>query len=629
MAELADALASGANDRKVLEVQILSGAHSEVQKIKIKLMMKTMTARKHSQQNRIRFYRRDDRGLAHKTEMKNTASAKSGVLRIVPLGGFEEVGRNMMFLEYGDEIIIVDMGLQFPEAETPGVDYIIPNTAYLEANKKRIKGVIITHGHYDHIGAIPHIMPLIGNPPIYTAALSRALILKRQEDFLGSPKLNIKIVGDRDFAQMSKHFKVRFFELLHNVPDTIGALIETPVGKILHTAEFKFEHNENGQPQGIELFEKLSREGIDLMLLDSTGAEQPGRSVPEKLVEKNLLELFKSAKGRIIVGAFASLLDRISTIMKIAEDLNRHVAISGYSMKTNIQLYQELGYMKLKRDTIVPIEDIDNYHDNQLLLLCTGSQGEPNASLMRIANGEHKHIKVRKGDSIVLSSSVIPGNERGVQILKDNLSRQGATVYHYKMLDIHSSGHMPSEDLRLVIRTVKPKYFVPMHGYYYMRKVNGEHAKSVGIADENVIIADNGSVIELSKEGIRLTDEKIPSFYVMVDGLGVGDVGEIVLRDRRALAQDGMFVIITTLDKETGKLLKNPDIISRGFVYLKESSELIEATRKKVKHLINDIPTHQTIDPDYVKNLIRDEVGAYLFEKTHRRPMILPVVIEV
>lgn len=579
--------------------------------------------------SRIRYQRNSESSRPDDTKHLKALLPKTGVLKIAPLGGFEEVGRNMMFLEYNDDIIVIDMGLQFPEESTPGVDYIIPNTAYLQENKRRIRGVIITHGHYDHIGAIPHVMSLIGNPPIYTAALSRALILKRQEDFPRSPKLTIKIVKDGDFVQMGKHFKVRFFEVVHNVPDTIGALIETPVGKVLHTAEFKFEYDDKNYPRGIELFEKLRRENIDLMLLDSTGAEQPGHSVPEKLVEKNLAELFAQVKGRIIVGAFASLLDRIAIIIKLAEELNRHIALSGYSMKTNLQLYQELGYMKVKRDTIIPIEKIADYPDNKLLLLCTGSQGEPNASLMRIANGEHKNIKIKKGDSIVLSSSVIPGNERGVQILKDNLSRQGATVYHYKMLDIHSSGHMPAEDLKLVIKTLKPKYFLPMHGYYYMRKVNGELAKSVGVSDENVIIADNGSIIEMTKTSIHLTKDKVPSYYVMVDGLGVGDVGEIVLRDRRALAQDGMFVVIVTLDKENGKILKNPDLISRGFVYLKEANELIEATRKKVKHLINSIPVHQTIDADYVKNIIRDEIGAFLFEKTHRRPMILPVVIEV
>jgi ribonuclease J len=369
--------------------------------------------------------------------------------------------------------------------------------------------------------------------------------------------------------------------------------------------------------------------GSHSFMVDSTNAEKPGHSVSEKTVERNLEEIFKVAEGRIIVATFASLLTRIAEIIKIAEKLGRKVALNGYSMKTNIQIAEALGFVKAKEGTIIPVEEVNKYKDDKILLLSTGAQGESNAGLMKMINGEHRHIKIKAGDTFVLSSSVIPGNERSVQSVKDNLARQGAIVYHSHLVDIHSSGHAPKDDLKLVMKLIKPKFLIPVHGYYFMRAANGHSAQEVGIPKENVILMDNGQVAEITKDEFKVTKETVPAFYVMVDGLGVGDVEEVVLRDRRALAAEGMMIIIATLDRDKSKLLKNPDIISRGFIYLKENQEMLEEIRKRIRGLMQRLPQNQEIEPDYLKTLIRDQVGQYLYNKTRRRPMILPVIIEI
>ena len=561
---------------------------------------------------------------------RTTIKEEESTVKFVALGGLEEIGRNMMFFEHEDEIVIIDAGLQFPEETTPGIDFIIPNVSYLEAKKKNIKALIITHGHYDHIGAIPYIMEKIGNPPIYTTSLSKEIIAKRQEEFPNTPKLDFDIVKSGESRQLSKNFKANFFGVVHNIPEGIGIILETPIGKIVHPGEFKFDYDIDGKPRGLDTWEKIGEQKIHTLLLDSTGAEEPGWSTSERIVEAELEKIFKTAEGRIIVSTFASLLDRIAEIIKIAERLKRKVFISGSSMKTNVQIARNLGFMKIEKDVILPLEDINKYRDDKILILCTGAQGEPQASMMKIASGEHPHIRTKKGDTVILSSSVIPGNERSVQVLRDDLARQGALVYHYKMVDIHSSGHAPQEELKAVMKMVKPKFFIPIHGYYFMRWRNAQLAQeTINLSPEETIITDNGQVVILTKDSAMNTDESVPAFYVMVDGLGVGDVGEVVLRDRRVLAQEGMVVIIVTLDRHTGRFLKNPDIISRGFIYLKENKELVEETRKKIRHLTSRIPFNQEPDADYIKSLIRDQIGQFLYKKTKRRPMVLPVVIEV
>lgn len=564
-----------------------------------------------------------------KTAVKRGSNSEK-VVRFCALGGLEEIGRNMMFLEYNDEIIVIDAGLQFPEEETPGVDYIIPNTAYLELKKKNIKALIITHGHYDHIGAIPYVLEKIGNPPIYTTELTKEIILKRQNDFPNAPKPIFELVKINKKQKLSQNFSATFFPVEHNIPEGVGMIIETPIGKVVHPGEFKFGYDREGNPRGLETWEEIGKEGIHTLMLDSTGSGVPGWSVSERVVEDELEKLFKKAEGRIIVGTFSSLLNRLNEIIKIAERLGRVVAISGYSMKTNIDIARRLGFIKIRKGVIVPLEDIKNYRDNKLLLLCTGAQGEKNASLMRIANGEHRYIKIKKGDTIILSSSVVPGNERSVQNLKDNLARQGAVIYDYKMLDIHSSGHAPQEELKTVMKLVRPKFFLPIHGYYFMRWQNAKLAEeAINLPPENIILADNGLIVELRKDSAEITGEQIPASYVLVDGLGVGDVGEVVLRDRRALAEEGMVVVIVVLSRRSGRVLKNPDIISRGFVYLRENQDLLESIRRRIRGIVKRIPHRQSLDVDYVKTIIRDQIGEFLYKKTQRRPMVLPVIIEI
>jgi len=565
-----------------------------------------------------------------KLKEKEEKFKEEPVVRFCALGGLEEIGRNMMFFEYQDEIIVIDAGLQFPEEATPGIDYIIPNVSYLEEKKKNVRALIITHGHYDHIGAIPYIIEKIGNPVIFAAPLTKEIIAKRQEDFPNSPKLDFEIIELGKTYQLSPNFKVEFFGVTHNIPDTVGLILDTPIGKIVHGGEFKFDYDADGRPKNLEIWEKIGKQKIHTLLLESTGAEEPGYSLSERVVERELEKLFKIANSRIIIGTFASLIDRLGEIIKIAERLNKKVAISGSSMKTNIQIARNLGIIKIKKDTLIPLEEIHKYPDNKLVILCTGAQGEPQASLMKIANGEHHYIKIKKGDMVILSSSIVPGNERSVQILKDDLSRQGALVYHYKMMDIHSSGHAPQEELKTIMKLVKPKFFIPIHGYYFMRWRNAQHAQEVlGLSPSETILVDNGQIVLLTKDSAKISDETIPAYYVMVDGLGVGDVGEVVLRDRRVLAQEGMVVVIATLDRRTGRFLKNPDIISRGFIYLKENKEFVEELRKRIRSIISRIPRRQQLETDYVKSLMRDQIGQFLYNRTKRRPMVLPVIIEV
>jgi ribonuclease J len=550
-------------------------------------------------------------------------------VRLVPLGGLEEVGRNCSFLEYKNEIVIIDMGLQFPEEETPGIDYIIPNVDYLEKKKQNIAAIILTHGHYDHIGALPHVLGRLGNPPIYATSITKAIIEKRSEDFPNAPKMNVKIIKEGDEIKLSNNFTALFFGVPHTIPETTGVMMKTPIGNIVHFADFRLDYDDEGNPHGLEEFERLGKMGVHTFMVDSTNAEKPGHSVSEKTVEKNLEEIFKVAEGRIVVATFSSLITRIAEIIKIAEKLGRKVALNGYSMKTNIAIAQNLGFVKAKEGTLISVEEVSKFKDNKVMILSTGAQGESNAGLMKIINGEHRHIKIKAGDTFVLSSSVIPGNEKSVQTVKDNLARQGAIVFHSALVDIHSSGHAPKGDIALVIKLLKPKFLMPVHGYYFMRAANGITARDAGVAKDNVRLMDNGEVAELTKDAFVVTKETVPAFYVMVDGLGVGDVEEVVLRDRRALAQEGMIVIILAVDRDKGKILKNPDIISRGFIYLKENQEMLDEIRKRIRSLMQRLPSYREIEPDYLKTLIRDQVGQFLYTKTKRRPMILPVIIEI
>ncbi len=576
-----------------------------------------------------------DGSLANVSPILKDTSEKGKVyknnLRIIPLGGLEEIGRNMTVLEYDQDIIIVDMGLQFPEEDMPGVDYIIPDISYLQGKEHKIRGVIITHGHYDHIGAIPHLMPKLGNPIIYTAEMTRGIILKRQEDFKDNMPLNIKAVKKGDKIRLGV-FEVEFFHVNHTIPDSLGLAINTPLGRVVHTGDFKFDHSPVADnPADIANIALIGSQGVLALMSESTDSDTEGYSISEGSIGKTLGSIIEHASGRLIIATFSSLVSRVQTIIQMAEKYGRKVAVDGYSMKTNVEIANQLGYLKMRKGTLIPINKVNDYPDNKVIILCTGAQGESNAVLMRIVNNEHRFVKIHNGDTVVFSSSVIPGNERTVQGVKDDLYRKGARVIHYQMMDVHAGGHARQEDLKMMINLLHPKYLIPIHGTYYKLKIHGELGESVGMKPDQILIGENGKVMSFDAKGKGMvTSEKTSTNYVMVDGLGVGDVGEVVLRDRQVLAKDGMFTIVVIIDSETKKIIGNPQITSRGFIYVKENFDLVNATKKVVEKVIHEKTSpDMNINWDYVKNNIRESVGSYLYMKTQRRPMVLPVVIEV
>ncbi len=536
----------------------------------------------------------------------------------------------MTVFEYGNDIIIVDMGLQFPEEDMPGIDYIIPDISYLKGKEKNIRGVIITHGHYDHIGAISHLIRPLGNPPIFAAPLTLGIIKKRAEDDPDKTKLNLHTIKKTDRLVLGK-FAVEFFHINHSIPDGMGLAIFTPAGLIIHTGDFKFDFTPiNDEPADIGRIAELGKRGVSLLMSDSTDAETPGHSISEQSIMETLGHIFSNSRGRIIAVTFSSLISRVQQIITLAEKHGRKVALNGYSMKANVEIAKQLNYIKIKKGTIIRVEDVNKYPDSQIVVVGTGAQGESNAMLMRIANREHRSIAVHKGDTIIFSSSVVPGNERTVQGLKDTLCRQGAHIIHYKMMDIHAGGHAHRDDLKMIINLTHPKYFIPIHGNYYMRKIHAELAAGTGIPEQNILLPDNGSVVELTPRAIRIAKEKVPSNYVMVDGLGVGDVGQVVLRDRQAMSKDGVFTIVIIIDSKTKKMIGSADIISRGFIYMKESTALIDETKKKVSQIVlSKTSSEAPINWAYIRNNVRDSIGEFLYSKTERRPLILPVVIEV
>ena len=555
-------------------------------------------------------------------------------LRLIPLGGLGEVGRNMTLLEYKNSILIIDMGFRMPEETMPGIDYIIPDISYLLENKryKNVVGVVITHGHYDHIGAIPYIWNRIGNPPIYAAPLTKGIILKRQDEFKDQPKLDVNEVKDGSKIKLGV-FEVEFFKQNHSIPDNMGLLIKTPVGNIVHTSDFKFDNFPvNEKPTDFKKLESIAENGIHLLMCDSTGAEEPGHSLSEKDIFENMDKIFAGAKGRIIIATFSSLINRIQQAVTLSEKYNRKVGFIGHSMKSNVEVTKKLGYLKSQKGTLLKkVAEVNDLPDNQVTILCTGAQGEENAGLMKIATGEHQSIKIKPGDTIVFSSSVIPGNERSVQILKDDFIRQKANVFHYKMMDIHAGGHAQRDEIKEMVNIMKPKFFMPIHGQFSMLFANARLAEDeCGYKEDQAILADNGNIINVTKDRVFIDNKSVSAEYIMVDGLGIGDVGEVVLRDRQMLAKDGIFVIIAVVNRKTGKVQESPDIISRGFVYLKESKDLLYQARKKVIATIEKSTTSgQVTNWTYIKDAIRNNLSDFLFQKTQRRPMILPVIIEV
>jgi ribonuclease J len=559
-------------------------------------------------------------------------------IRIVPLGGVEEIGRNMTAIEYGDDIVVIDIGFQFKDENTPGIDYILPNTRYLEERQSKIRAVLITHGHLDHIGGIPYIMPRIGNPPLYTRLLTSILIQKRQEEFQHVPKLDIKVVEKDETLTLGK-LKIKFFAVTHTIPDAMGIIVQTPHGSIVHTGDLKLDHVD-GVPTAEEEAEydrafnnPAGKENVLLLMADSTNVENPGFSIPEKAVHKNIEEIIKNAQGRLIIATFSSLLERLLKIIDFAEKYGKKVVVEGRSMKSNIEICKHLGLMKAKNETMISSDDMENYPPDRIVILATGAQGDEFAAMMRMSNKTHAKIRITPRDTIMLSSSVIPGNERAVQKLKDNLSRQGAKIIHYRIADVHSSGHANRDETAWIHRKIHPKFFIPLHGYHYMLRVHGEIAKEAnGLKDEDVVIPDNSSIIEIQNGGTKIVKlkEKAASGLVLVDGFSVGDVQDVVIRDRQMLAQDGIFIVFGIINASNGKLKKSPDIISRGFVYLRESQELLHEVRLLIKDNIEKSTRGQNpINIDFVKDNITDAVSKFLLTKTAKRPMVIPVILTI
>ncbi|MCC6290836.1 ribonuclease J [Candidatus Nomurabacteria bacterium] len=567
---------------------------------------------------------------------KTVPPLAEGNIRIIPLGGVEEIGKNMTAIEMGNDIVVIDIGFAFPTEEMPGVDYIIPDVTYLEKNKEKVRGVVITHGHLDHTGGIPYIMGRIGNPPLYTRNLTSLFIKKRMDEFPHLPPLDMRVVENESKIKLGE-ITVRFFGVTHTIPDSFGIIIETPYGLIVNPGDYKLDlDGVDGKPTNEEekrygIFEK---EKTLLLLADSTNIENPGFSVPERETHKNLEEIIKSIKGRLFIGTFASQLERMIKIVEIVEKYGRKLVIEGRSMKTNMEISQLAGLWKLKKDTVISMQDASKYPEDKVVVLATGAQGEEFAALMRMANKTHKYLRFKKGDTVLLSSSIVPGNEIAVQKLKDNIARQGAKIISYRTSDvyIHSSGHGNRGEIEWLHKKIKPKFFIPIHGSHHKLRQHEDLALELGMPEKNIIVPDNGSVIEITDKGqkIQILKEGVSNRVVMVDGLGQNNVEEVVIRDRQMLSQEGMFVIVAIVDARTGRVRKSPDIISRGFVYLKDSQELLHHARSLAKKKIEEsTAAMHPINFDYVKNVIREEVGRYLFQKTHHRPIILPVLIEV
>lgn len=556
------------------------------------------------------------------------------VIRIIPLGGVEEIGRNMTAIEFNDDIIIVDCGFMFQEDDTPGVDYILPNTQYLEERKEKIKAIVITHGHLDHIGGIPYISDRIGNPPIYTRRLTGVMIKKRQEEFPHLPTLDIREVETSETINVGG-LKLRFYSVTHTIPDSMGVIIKTPFGGITITGDIKLSHDGTGivDQEEIESFSIFKDENIICMLMDSTNTERPGWSIPEHKVFDTFEVILREAKHRLIVGTFASQLERVIKIIEISEKYDKRVVIEGRSMKGNLEIAKELGLVKPKRETLITAEQMSDYPESKIVILATGAQGDTYAALMRMANKTHRFIKLTKDDTLVLSSSVIPGNERAVQSLKDKIARQGPHIVTYQTSDVHASGHGNAEEAKWIHKQVNPRFFIPQHGYHYMLRSHGDlMIESCGLKPEDIVIPDNGTIVEIREKGTKLVrlPVKAPMTTRIVEGLHVRDIQEAVIKDRQALAQDGIFVVVITMNLRTGKLRKSPDIISRGFIYLRESQELLGQSRLLIKKTVEDMfKKSNKVEVDDVKNELTEVVAKFLLQETHKNPIVIPVIVGV
>ncbi len=583
----------------------------------------------HSKKNTSakKTYSQNTANTAKKRSTKQTA-AKNKTVKIIPLGGLGEIGKNITLYEYDGDMILVDCGMTFPDEETPGIDTVIPDFTYVLENKDKIKGLVVTHGHEDHIGAIPYLLKNF-NVPIYATRLTIGLISGKLKEhkLLGDAKLNEISAGKTvNFGK----FSVEFIHVNHSIPDAVGFAITCGAGTVVHMGDFKIDTTPiDDNVIDIARFAELGKKGVLAMLSDSTNAERPGYTSSERIVGESFSNLFKKAEGhRIIVATFSSNIHRIQQIIDEAVRCKRKVAVSGRSMINVVNVAAELGYLNVPNGVLVDIDTIKNYADRELVVVTTGSQGEPMSALYRMAFSDHRQVEIVPGDMIIISATPIPGNEKLVSKVVNELMKRGANVVYEKMYDVHVSGHACQEELKLMLSIVKPKYFIPVHGEQKHLCKHAQLAYGMGIDYKNVLIASNGSVIEISSQGIKCS-ETVQAGRVLVDGLGIGDVGSIVLRDRKHLAEDGIIVVTVSIDSATREVLSGPDIVSRGFVYVKESDALMSQLDNVVCNVLENCYVLGVKDWNTIKTRIKDGVSKFLYSKTHRSPMVLPIIMEV
>ena len=558
---------------------------------------------------------------------KEEFSFKKEPLKIIALGGIEEIGKNMTLFEYEDEIIIVDSGLEFPEDSMLGVDLVIPDITYLEKNKHKIKGLVVTHGHEDHIGSIPYLLKQI-NVPIYATKLTMALIKNKLEEHKLLRGAKLTVVNQGQTINLGK-MQVEFIRSCHSIPDSVMLAIKTPVGVVLHTGDFKIDYTPiDDQVMNLGRIAELGNEGVLALLSDSTNAERKGYTMSESTVGEVLDKLFLNCTKRIVVATFASNVHRVQQIVNAAVANNRKIAVCGRSMINMINAARELGYIKVPDNVFIDIDMIKNYTDEQLVIITTGSQGETMSALTRMAAGEHKKVEITPNDLVIISATPIPGNEKLVSKVIDDLMQIGAEVVYSSLADVHVSGHACQEEQKLILSLAKPKYFLPVHGEYRQLLAHAQTARKLGISPQNIFITTNGRILELTENEAKLTGT-VPTGKIMVDGLGVGDVGNVVLRDRQHLSQDGLIVIVLTLNSATGEIIAGPDVISRGFVYIRESENLMEDIKKVIRLKVQELEEKKVTDWGTIKSIIRDELRDYIFQKTKRNPMLLPIIMEV
>ncbi len=548
-------------------------------------------------------------------------------LKIIPLGGLEEIGKNMTVFEYGNEMILVDCGVAFPEDEMLGVDLVIPDFTYLTKNKEKLKAMVITHGHEDHIGSIPYVLKEI-NVPIYATRLTLGLIKNKLEEHKLVRSTSMKCVKAGDVITLG-NFKIEFIRVNHSIADSVALAITTPVGTVVHTGDFKIDYTPiDGKLIDLARFAELGKKGVLALMSDSTNSERPGYTMSESSVGKVFDGIFADCKKRIIVATFASNIHRVQQIVNSAMKNNRKVAICGRSMENVMNVAIELGYLDIPEGVLIDIDEIDNYAPERLTLITTGSQGEEMSGLSRMASGTHRKVTITNQDLVIISATPIPGNEKLVSNVIDDLFKIGAEVIYHTLKDIHVSGHACQEEQKLILSLVKPKYFIPVHGEFRHLQAHGETAIKVGVDPSNVIMLANGKVLELDKNFCKVTGT-VPAGQILVDGLGVGDVGNIVLRDRQHLSQDGLIIVVIAMDDKTGKVMAGPDVISRGFVYVRESEDLMVGMRKEILKDIEKIQESGIKDWSTIKNTIRDTVHDFVFSKTRRNPMIIPIISEI